>query len=179
MDINFYIWLISTLGVTAFAWAILSGRVKWEVTHLKRFILVLVSGLFQIFFSGYLLLELSGADLGWHITSDNVMFAPGILVFLVSGYLTASYYLGDRQKNNALYDEYTALRCYKTATAGYAINGVGIFVLFSIQDWSNWVLSNANSMIYQIAAFAWLTFGVLLVIFSIGDYREWVHGQES
>ena len=44
MDINFYVWLISTLGVTAFAWAILSGRVNWEVTHLKRFILVFVSG---------------------------------------------------------------------------------------------------------------------------------------
>jgi hypothetical protein len=172
MDINFYIWLIATLGVTAFAWAILSGKVKWEVTHLKRFILVFISGLFQIFFAGYLLLELSGADLGWHITSDNVMFAPGILVFLVSGYLTASYYFGDQQKNNALYDEYTALRYYKTAAVGYFINGVGIFVLFSIQDWSNWDLKLANNMIYQIAAFAWLVFGVLLVWFSVGDYRE-------
>ena len=166
MDINFYIWLISTLGVTAFVWAILSGGVKWEVTHLKRFILVFISGLFQIFFAGYLLLELSGADLGWHITSDNIMFAPGILVFLVSGYLTASYYFGDRQKNNALYDEYTALRYYKTAALGYAINGVGIFVLFSIQDWSNWSFELANNMIYQIAAFAWLIFGMLLVWFS-------------
>jgi uncharacterized protein with PQ loop repeat len=27
-------------------------------------------------------------------------------------------------------------------------------------------------MIYQIAAFAWLVFGVLLVSFSIGDYQE-------
>ena len=172
MDINFYIWLISTLGVTAFVWAILSGGVKWEVTHLKRFILVFVSGLFQIFFAGYLLLELSGADIGWHITSDNVMFAPGIFVFLASGYLTASYYLGDQQKNNALYDEYTALRYYKTAALGYAINGVGIFVLFSIQDWSNWSFELANNMIYQIAAFAWLIFGMLLVWFSVGDYKE-------
>ena len=172
MDINFYIWLIATLGVTAFAWVILSGKVNWDVTHLKRFILVFISGLFQIFFAGYLLLELSGADLGWHITNDNVMFAPGILVFLVSGYLTASYYFGDQQKNNALYDEYTALRYYKTAALGYAINGVGIFVLFSIQDWSNWSYELANNMIYQIAAFAWLIFGMLLVWFSLGDYRE-------
>ena len=172
MDINFYIWLIATLGVTAFAWVILSGKVNWEVTHLKRFILVFISGLFQIFFAGYLLLELSGADLGWHITSNNIMFAPGILVFLVSGYLTASYYFGDQQKNNVLYDEYTALRYYKTAALGYAINGVGIFVLFSIQDWSNWSYELANNMIYQIAAFAWLIFGMLLVWFSLGDYRE-------
>ncbi len=172
MDINFYIWLIATLGVTAFAWVILSGKVNWEVTHLKRFILVFISGLFQIFFAGYLLLELSGADLGWHITSNNIMFAPGILVFLVSGYLTASYYFGDQQKNNVLYDEYTALRYYKTAAVGYFINGVGVFVLFSIQDWSNWSYELANNMIYQIAAFAWLIFGVLLVWFSVGDYRE-------
>jgi hypothetical protein len=172
MDINFYIWLIATLGVTAFAWVILSGKVNWEVTHLKRFILVFISGLFQIFFASYLLLELSGADLGWHITSNNIMFAPGILVFLVSGYLTASYYFGDQQKNNVLYDEYTALRYYKTAAVGYFINGVGVFVLFSIQDWSNWSYELANNMIYQIAAFAWLIFGMLLVWFSLGDYRE-------
>ena len=172
MDINFYIWLIATLGVTAFAWVILSGKVNWEVTHLKRFILVFISGLFQIFFAGYLLLELSGADLGWHITSDNIMFAPGILVLLVSGYLTASYYFGDQQKNNVLYDEYTALRYYKTAAVGYFINGVGVFVLFSIQDWSNWSFELANNMIYQIAAFAWLIFGMLLVWFSVGDYKE-------
>ena len=172
MDINFYIWLIATLGVTAFAWVILSGKVNWEVTHLKRFILVFISGLFQIFFAGYLLLELSGADLGWHITSNNIMFAPGILVFLVSGYLTASYYFGDQQKNNVLYDEYTALRYYKTAAVGYFINGVGVFVLFSIQDWSNWSYELANNMIYQIAAFAWLIFGMLLVWFSVGDYQE-------
>jgi hypothetical protein len=172
MDINFYIWLIATLGVTAFAWVILSGKVNWEVTHLKRFILVFISGLFQIFFAGYLLLELSGADLGWHITSNNIMFAPGILVFLVSGYLTASYYFGDQQKNNVLYDEYTALRYYKTAAVGYFINGVGVFVLFSIQDWSNWSYELANNMIYQIAAFAWIIFGMLLVWFSLGDYRE-------
>ena len=172
MDINFYIWLIATLGVTAFAWVILSGKVNWEVTHLKRFILVFISGLFQIFFAGYLLLELYGADLGWHITSNNIMFAPGILVLLVSGYLTASYYFGDQQKNNVLYDEYTALRYYKTAAVGYFINGVGVFVLFSIQDWSNWSYELANNMIYQIAAFAWLIFGMLLVWFSLGDYRE-------
>jgi predicted membrane channel-forming protein YqfA (hemolysin III family) len=100
------------------------------------------------------------------------MFAPGIFVVLASSYLTASYYLGDRQKNNALYDEYTALRYYKTAALGYSINGVGIFILFSIQDWSNWNFELANNMIYQIAAFAWLIFGMLLVWFSVGDYKE-------
>ena len=85
----------------------------------------------------------------------------GILIFASSGILTASYYFGDKKNNNILYDEYTALRYYKIAAAGYALNGIGIFILFSIQDWPNWNFQNANNMIYQIAAFAWLTFGYL------------------
>jgi uncharacterized protein with PQ loop repeat len=56
------------------------------------------------------------------------------------------------------------------------LNGIGIFVLFSIQDWANWSFQNANNMIYQIAAFAWLIFGVLLTIFAIGDYKEYKNG---
>ena len=104
------------------------------------------------------------------------MFIPGILVFIGSGILTASYYLGNKKNNNMLYDEYTALRYYKIAAVGYAINGIGIFILFSIQDWSNWNFQNANNMIYQIAAFAWLTFGVLLTWLSIGDYKEYKNG---
>ena len=66
------------------------------------------------------------------------MFIPGILVFIGSGILTVSYYLGDKKINNILYDEYTALRYYKIAAVGYVLNGMGIFVLFSIQDWANW-----------------------------------------
>ena len=95
--------------------------------------------------------------------NHDIMFIPGILVFLGSGYLTLSYYfLSDETSNNALYDEFTALRYYKLATAGYVINGIGIFILFSIQDWQNWSFELANNMIYQIAAFAWLIFGMLL-----------------
>ena len=121
----------------------------------------------------YLLLNLFGYNIDWHISNhDLFMFIPGILVFVGSGILTASYYLGDKKINNILYDEYTALRYYKIAAAGYALNGIGIFILFSIQDWSNWNFENANNMIYQIAAFAWLIFGVLLVWFALGDLRE-------
>ena len=50
--------------------------------------------------------------------------------------------------------------------------GIGIFVLYSMQDWSNWSFELANNMIYQIAAFAWLVFGALLVWFALGDLRE-------
>lgn len=125
------------------------------------------------FFATYLLLELLGVGLSWHLMNHDIMFIPGILVFLGSGYLTLSYYfLSDEQSNNALYDEFTALRYYKLVTAGYVINGIGIFVLFSVQDWQNWSFELANNMIYQIAAFAWLIFGMLLVWFSMGDYRE-------
>ena len=105
--------------------------------------------------------------------NHDIMFIPGILVFLGSGNQTLSYYfLSDETSNNALYDEFTALRYYKLATSGYVINGIGIFILFSIQDWQNWSFELANNMIYQIAAFAWLIFGVLLVWFSVGDFKE-------
>jgi hypothetical protein len=143
------------------------------MTFFKRFLVLFVCGAVQVFFATYLLLELLGFRLAWHLMNHDIMFIPGILVFLGCGYLTFSYYfLSDEQSNNALYDEFTALRYYKLATAGYVINGIGIFVLYSMQDWSNWSYELANNMIYQIAAFAWLIFGMLLVWFSVGDYRE-------
>ena len=143
------------------------------MTFFKRFLVLFVCGAVQVFFATYLLLELLGFDLAWHLMNHDMMFIPGILVFVGSGYLTFSYYfLSDEQSNNALYDEFTALRYYKLATAGYVINGIGIFILFSIQDWQNWSFELANNMIYQIAAFAWLIFGVLLVWFSMGDFKE-------
>ena len=143
------------------------------MTFFKRFLVLFICGAVQVFFAAYLLLELLGVGLSWHLMNHDIMFAPGILVFLGSGYLTLSYYfLNDETSNNALYDEFTALRYYKLATAGYVINGIGIFILFSVQDWQNWSFELANNMIYQIAAFAWLIFGMLLVWFSIGDYRE-------
>ena len=143
------------------------------MTFFKRFLVLFICGAVQVLFATYLLLELLGVDLSWHLMNHDIMFTPGILVFLGSGYLTLSYYfLNDETSNNALYDEFTALRYYKLATAGYVINGIGIFILFSVQDWQNWSFELANNMIYQIAAFAWLIFGMLLVWFSIGDYRE-------
>ena len=145
------------------------------MTYLSRFLYLFVCGTVQIFFGAYLFLELMGADLGWPI-KGNAMFIPGILIFITSGILTASYYFGDTKKNNALYDEYTALRYYKIGAIGYALNGIGIFILFSIQDWSSWDLQSANRMIYQIASFAWLIFGILIVWFSLGDYKEYKNG---
>jgi len=74
--------------------------------------------------------------------------------------------------NNILYDEYSALRYYKLGAIGYGLNGFGIFIIFSIQNWSNWDLASANAMIYQIAALAWAIFGILMLIFSWGDLKE-------
>ena len=143
------------------------------MTFFKRFLVLFICGAVQVFFAAYLLLELLGFDLAWHLVNHDIMFIPGILVFLGSGYLTFSYYfLSNEQSNNALYDEFNALRYYKLATAGYVINGIGVFVLYSMLDWSNWSFELANNMIYQIAAFAWLIFGVLLVWFALGDLRE-------
>ena len=143
------------------------------MTYFKRFLVIFISGTVQVLFAAYLMLELLGFSLGWHLLNHNIMFVPGVLVFLGAAYLTLSYYYLDTNKiNNALYDEFTALRAYKLGSIGYGLNGIGIFILFSIQDWSNWSFQMANIMIYQIAAFAWLVFGVLLVSFSIGDYQE-------
>ena len=143
------------------------------MTFFKRFLVLFICGAVQVFFATYLLLELLGVGLSWHLMNHDIMFIPGILVLLGSGYLTFSYYfLSNEQSNNALYDEFNALRYYKLATAGYVINGMGIFILYSIQDWSNWSFELANNMIYQIAAFAWLIFGMLLVWFALGDLRE-------
>ena len=146
------------------------------MTFFTRFLIIFVCGIVQILFAAYSALILYGIDIDWHINNRIFMFIPGILIFASSAILTTSYYLGDKKANNILYDEYTALRYYKIAAAGYALNGIGIFMLFSIQDWSNWSFQSANNMIYQIAAFAWLTFGVLLTIFSIGDYKEYKNG---
>ena len=109
------------------------------MTFFKRFLILFICGAVQVFFATYLLLELLGVGLSWHLMNHDIMFIPGILVFLGSGYLTLSYYfLSDETSNNALYDEFTALRYYKLATAGYVINGIGIFVLFSVQDWQKY-----------------------------------------
>ena len=143
------------------------------MTYFKRFLVIFISGSVQVFFAAYLMLELLGFGFGWHLSNHNIMFVPGVLVFMGAAYLTLSYYYLDTKKiNNALYDEFTALRAYKLGSIGYGLNGMGIFIIFSIQDWSNWSFQMANSMIYQIAAFAWLVFGMLLVSFSIGDYQE-------
>ena len=146
------------------------------MTYFRRFLILFVCGITQIFFAVYLLLELFGFNLGFHITNYGYMFIPGILIFASSGLLTVSYYFGDKKTNNSLYDEYAAIRYYKLGAFGYALNGVGIFLLFSLQDWSNWSFQSANAMIYQIASFAWLIFGILLVWFSLGDYKEYKNG---
>jgi len=146
------------------------------MTYFRRFLILFICGITQIFFAVYLLLELFGFNLGFHLTNHSYMFIPGILIFASSGLLTVSYYFGDTKTNNSLYDEYTAIRYYKLGAVGYALNGIGIFLLFSFQDWSNWSFQSANAMIYQIASFAWLIFGILLVWFSLGDYKEYKNG---
>ena len=146
------------------------------MSYFRRFLIVSVCGVVQIFFASYVLLELLNLNF-FELPSDSFLL-PGILIILGSSYLTISYYLGDKKLNNILYDEYSALRYYKLGAIGYAINGFGVFLIFSMQDWSNWNLVSANRMIYQIAAFAWMVFGFLMLIFSWGDYQEY-HAERS
>jgi|TARA_B100001758_G_C17758644_1_gene278958 hypothetical protein len=146
------------------------------MSFFRRFLIVSVCGVVQIFFASYVLLGLLNLNF-FELPSDSFLL-PGILIILGSSYLTISYYLGDKKLNNMLYDEYSALRYYKLGAIGYAINGFGVFLIFSMQDWSNWDLVSANRMIYQIAAFAWMVFGFLMLIFSWGDYQEY-HAERS
>ena len=143
---------------------------QMKMTYFTRFLIVSICGLTQIFFASYLLLGLFNLSL-FSLPSD-AMFIPGVLIILGSGYLCASYYFGDNKMNNILYDEYSALRYYKLGATGYALNGFGIFIIFSVQNWSNWDLASANAMIYQIAVLAWAIFGILMLIFSLGDLKE-------
>jgi len=146
------------------------------MSYFRRFLIVSVCGVVQIFFASYVLLGLLNLNF-FELPSDSFLL-PGILIILGSSYLTISYYLGDKKLNNMLYDEYSALRYYKLGAIGYAINGFGVFLIFSMQDWSNWDLVSANRMIYQMAAFAWMVFGFLMLIFSWGDYQEY-HAERS
>ena len=146
------------------------------MSYFRRFLIVSICGVVQIFFASYVLLELLNLNF-FELPSDSFLL-PGILIILGSSYLTISYYLGDKKLNNILYDEYSALRYYKLGAIGYAINGFGVFLIFSMQDWSNWDLVSANRMIYQIAAFAWMVFSFLMLIFSWGDYQEY-HAERS
>ena len=143
---------------------------KIKTTYFTRFLIVSICGLTQIFFASYLLLGLF--NLSFFSLPSDAMFIPGVLIILGSGYLCASYYFGDKKMNNILYDEYSALRYYKLGATGYALNGFGIFIIFSVQNWSNWDLASANAMIYQIAVLAWAIFGILMLIFSLGDLKE-------
>jgi hypothetical protein len=145
------------------------------MSYFRRFLIVSVCGVVQIFFASYVLLGLLNLNF-FELPSDSFLL-PGILIILGSSYLT-TFYLGDKKLNNMLYDEYSALRYYKLGAIGYAINGFGVFLIFSMQDWSNWDLVSANRMIYQIAAFAWMVFGFLMLIFSWGDYQEY-HAERS
>ena len=143
---------------------------KIKTTYFTRFLIVSICGLTQIFFASYLLLGLF--NLSFFNLPSDAMFIPGVLIILGSGYLCASYYFGDNKMNNILYDEYSALRYYKLGATGYALNGFGIFIIFSVQNWSIWDLASANAMIYQIAALVWAIFGILMLIFSLGDLKE-------
>ena len=67
------------------------------MTHMRRSLLVFISGATQIFFALHVLLKIANVDI-IQLPSE-AMFIPGIIIFLASGYLTASYYFGDKKNN--------------------------------------------------------------------------------
>lgn len=141
------------------------------MTFFLRAILLFICGIVQIFFAAHLLFDWSILEL-----PSDLMFIPGIFVLITSAILSIDYYLGKKETSKALYDEYIADRYYKLGAAGFSIFGLGIFSLFTIQDFSNWNLQAANEFILNLSSFLWFVFGALIVIFSYGDYRESVDG---
>ena len=141
------------------------------MTFFSRAVLLFICGIVQLFFAAHLLFDWNILDL-----PSDLMFIPGILVLLASAVLTIDYYFGNTNNRVVLYDEYIADRYYKIGAAGYAMTGIGVFVLYSIQDYSKWSLEAANAFILNLSAFFWFVFGSLIVIFSYGDYKESVDG---
>ena len=51
------------------------------MTYFKRFLIIFICGVVQIFYATYLLLNLFGYSIDWHISNhDMFMFIPGISV---------------------------------------------------------------------------------------------------
>ena len=91
--------------------------------------MLFLCGVVHVFFAIHLLF-----DLGILQLPSNLMFIPGILIILTSIVLVISYYYGKKGINDKLYDEYTADRFYRLGNLGYALSGIGLFIIFSIQD---------------------------------------------
>ena len=68
------------------------------MSFFRRFLIVSVCGVVQIFFASYVLLGLLNLNF-FELPSDSFLL-PGILIILGSSYLTISYYLGDKKLNN-------------------------------------------------------------------------------
>ena len=54
------------------------------MTFFKRFLVLFICGAVQVFFATFLLLELLGFGLAWLLMNHDMMFIPGILVFVGS-----------------------------------------------------------------------------------------------
>ena len=73
-----------------------------------RFLMLFLCGVVQVFFAIHLLLDLDIFQL-----PSDLMFIPGVLIILTSIVLVLSYYYGNEEINNKLYDEYAADRFYR------------------------------------------------------------------
>ena len=68
------------------------------------------------------------------------MWLPGIATFLSWLSLSGVYGFASRRNANMLFDELTIDRFRSLTSDGYAIVNVGVFILFSIQDWPSGTL---------------------------------------
>lgn len=110
----------------------------------------------------------------WHLINgiEQYMWVPGMVTLIGWGILCFMYQIMSRKQARVLYDELVVQRLYKLAACGYAAVGIGVFVLFSLQDWENWSFEAANMLLLNISGVMFLTFGLLLLGFLVSDMEQ-------
>ncbi len=129
--------------------------------------LLVLCGAINVFFGIQLITN-------WHLIDgiEQYMWVPGTVTLIGAGVLSLMYHIMSRKQARVLYDELVVQRLYKLGAYGYGITGIGVFVLFSLQDWENWSFQAANMLLLNISGVMFLTFGLLLLGFLVSDMEQ-------
>ena len=129
--------------------------------------LLVLCGAINVFFGIQLITN-------WHLIDgiEQYMWVPGTVTLIGAGVLSFMYHIMSRKQARVLYDELVVQRLYKLGAYGYGIIGIGVFVLFSLQDWENWSFQAANMLLLNLSGLMFLTFGLLLLGFLVSDMEQ-------
>ena len=136
--------------------------------------LLIICGAVQLFFAFQLFFRF---DFLPNLTA--YMWLPGIATFLSWLSLSGVYGFASRRNANMLFDELTIDRFRSLTSDGYAIVNIGVFILFSIQDWQNWNFTAANTLLIDLSAMMFLVWGGLIVVFVVKEWPEASYGEAS